>query len=344
MPTDPAYLCHTDNGQLAIAINEEGYQCFLFKPDEDFSGLEYFDYILRSGIKSSNLGKIIVHIPCCGIGEPRKCYSTEILVCWALKTPGAFSQALKDRGIDETGNVQADAGNLLETLRSTCGFSEDEISFSCLVGFNERGFMLECLRYTDIPDDYELRGQMIRQYQAENCCTNREKPCTVTVVHGFVRDLTGAPLFQVSIMLGDVMIGSTGDNGFYEVNIGTPGQTITFFLQGFQPKTVEICNEQEVNVTLNREIFFIPGSLNTGLFTLKEITGMMKERNIEVDPAEPEEKMIEKIRGAEGGFRLSKSESSKLTVNTLKKLLDAEAIFYSSHASKPQLIGLLFKE
>ncbi|TNF40593.1 MAG: hypothetical protein EP310_08615 [Bacteroidetes bacterium] len=137
-----------------------------YSPPKGFSGTDFFEYQLfnaRTGASDKARVTVVVKKP----DEPVKtCYSVDILQCWGDKS---VLETIRGRGINfSPGDNIFEV--LLNDLRKTGGFTEDEIKGSVLEDEERRRQLLSCL---DIPfgpnTTYEQLGQLILDYQKSNC-------------------------------------------------------------------------------------------------------------------------------------------------------------------------------
>jgi hypothetical protein len=142
--------------------NETGFVTFF--PAEGFVGTDTFTYTLtdtKTGKTDDGNVTVVIKSP-----EQHGCYTVGILQCWGDKSVMA---TLNGREI----NVPEDANIfelLLESLRKTGGFTEDEIFSSVLEEPETRRALLNCLGIANNDNTtYEELGQLILDYQNANC-------------------------------------------------------------------------------------------------------------------------------------------------------------------------------
>ncbi len=137
----------------------------VYTPPKDFMGYDNFDYqLIDNNTGDADTANVTVLVK--EAGEEGECYSVSILQCWG---DDAVRAALAGRGI-ETGADDDIYQILLNSLRETAGFTMDELGGGVLEDESRRRNLLNCLGI-EIPGDatYDDLGQMILQYQAENC-------------------------------------------------------------------------------------------------------------------------------------------------------------------------------
>jgi len=110
----------------------------------------------------------------CGAVQPVKvCYSLEILQCWG-------DEAVKDAVTQRQLNLSSDANMfevLLADLSKTKGFTENEIFSNILEEEDRRRKLLNCLGIAnDANTSYDQLGQLIIQYQNNNCQSTFQNP------------------------------------------------------------------------------------------------------------------------------------------------------------------------
>lgn len=103
---------------------------------------------------------------CGGTPPVTGCYSAAVLECWGQESTLA---TLEYRGVRPSPIVGI-YQQLSTELRRTGGFTEDELYYNVLEGYEVRQRLLKCI---GIPFDedtgYEQLGELILQYQNENC-------------------------------------------------------------------------------------------------------------------------------------------------------------------------------
>lgn len=153
----------TENGGDIQQLSETGP--LVYSPKKDFIGFDTFEYRLtNTGTGEEDTGKVTVLVK--EPDEETACYSIPILECWG---EGLVAQALKDRGIDPNPN-QTIFEQLLNSLRSTGGFTTQEITSGVLRQRQRKIGLLNCLGITFNPDaSNEELSQLILDYQADNC-------------------------------------------------------------------------------------------------------------------------------------------------------------------------------
>lgn len=136
----------------------------VYTPKEGFTGIDTYSYILTDKKTGNNdLGKvtIVVKTP-----EQQGCYTVEILQCWGDKSVRETLN-VRDINVTESANIFE---LLLESLRKTGGFTEDEIFSNVLEEPERRRALLNCLGIANNDNTtYEELGQLILDYQKSNC-------------------------------------------------------------------------------------------------------------------------------------------------------------------------------
>ncbi|HPE75152.1 MAG TPA: Ig-like domain-containing protein, partial [Draconibacterium sp.] len=144
-----------------------------YTPKQGFTGTDTFSYTLvdnKTG--SSDMGKVTVVVKS---PEQKGCYTVEILQCWGDKSVRATLN-VRDINVPEGANIFE---LLLESLRKTGGFTEDEIFSNVLEEPERRRALLNCLGIANNDNTtYEELGQLIFDYQKSNCgVVQPEKQC-----------------------------------------------------------------------------------------------------------------------------------------------------------------------
>ena len=137
-----------------------------YQPKEEFSGVDSFSYTItnkQNGLSDKAKVTIRVKSP---DSESKACYTIAILQCWGIEP---VEDALRRR------DIQVNAGDdmfqlLLDSLRSTSGFSADEVTGGTLESNEARRQLVNCLGIPNTPNTtYEELGQLILDYQKNNC-------------------------------------------------------------------------------------------------------------------------------------------------------------------------------
>jgi hypothetical protein len=138
----------------------------IYSPAKGFTGTDYFEYELQT-TKSEESDKARVTIVVKKAEEQVKtCYTAEILQCWG---ENSVVQTIRGRGL-----VFSQGDNifeiLLNDLRKTGGFTENEIRTSVLESEERRRQLLSCVGISFGPNTtYDELGQLILDYQKSNC-------------------------------------------------------------------------------------------------------------------------------------------------------------------------------
>jgi hypothetical protein len=135
-----------------------------YTPKEGFIGTDTFSYTLHDNkTGNSDLGKVTVVVK---TPEQKGCYTVEILQCWGEKSVRATLN-VREINVPEGANIFE---LLLESLRKTGGFTENEIFSNVLEEPESRRALLKCLGIaTNDNTTYEELGQLIFDYQKSNC-------------------------------------------------------------------------------------------------------------------------------------------------------------------------------
>lgn len=153
------------NGGSIEQITEQGLLRYF--PNEEFAGYDTFHYTIanpNSGAEDRGTVTVLVKDQ----EEETGCYSTKILNCWGIRL---VQEALENRDIKTGGMSQQQMVNLLlQSLRNTGGFSQEEIRSSTLEGEERRRQLLNCIGI-EINDTttYDELERLITDYQIKNC-------------------------------------------------------------------------------------------------------------------------------------------------------------------------------
>lgn len=308
-----------------------------YTPPEDVTGVDKFRYrLVNADTGATDEGVVTIVIK--EEEEVSGCYTSEQLLCWGI---GRVRETLQARGIDDSGmNDTAAVNALLESLRESKGFTDDEINGSVLEDQESREQLVKCIGYMDNDYNYEEQGQRIRDYQADNC--GATIACTSTRIVGTVRDETGAPLPGANIIVVGTSTGTVTDaSGRYVLNFGQPGQTIRVMMIGFSTQQIEICNQTVVDIMLSK---FQPPEVevNLGKLDIKSLSSIAVSRNIALEESPTKTKLLAAITGSEKANKLNRTELQQLTNETLRTILDEKSIEYTPADTKQRLIDKLF--
>ena len=152
----------------------------LYEPHEEFQGVDRFNYLLAdedSGNTDTGLVTVLVREED-DVERPAGCYPPGVLICWADGKIEFLRELYNMRFSDEREfyDIEELARILHQSLRRTNGFSDIEIDSEYQLEETEsRRRLLKCIDNTLQVDnmDWKKLGDHIRQYQKENCGTER---------------------------------------------------------------------------------------------------------------------------------------------------------------------------
>ncbi|MEB2783082.1 Ig-like domain-containing protein [Algoriphagus persicinus] len=218
---------------------------FRYTSAPGFTGIDSFQYILRDKeSRESDQGKVTIWVR----GE-QGCYSLDILKCWGIEF---VRQTLDERQIEYDKKSQTEPfDQLLKSLKKTNGFTLEELRSGVLEEDESRLKLLGCLGLPNDDLSWEQSEQAILNHQAKNCGGIITPDCTSMAVKGIVSGPDGSPLYKVRVSIQGTEIDThTSDNGTYEMQFPSPGQTLLFELKGFENQEVNVCSQDEVNIIM----------------------------------------------------------------------------------------------
>lgn len=327
-----------------------------YLPKKGFLGTDTFTYTLtdkKSGKSDVATVTVVVKSP-----EKQGCYSVQILECWGEKSVRA-TLGVRNINIPEGANLFE---ILLESLRKTGGFTEDEIFSNVLEEPERRRALLNCLGIAnDDNTSYEQLGQLILGYQKSNCGTVQPaKVCyTVEILQCWGEDLVKETIErrQVSIPAGMTMfqallndLRKTG--GFTESEIfsnvledgerkrrllnclGIPNNDNTTYEQLGQL----ILDYQKSNcgVVVARP----SATIELGLLATNELVKVLEARGKTVTSTESRAALESEISSS-GGNVLTEMELLAVSRDSLSKILNSKNVAHTTSENKTQLIKKL---
>lgn len=166
---DDEYVVRTseesENGGFIEMITEQGL--LRYTPGKEFTGFDTFQYSIGDpDTGTEDRGTVTVLVK--GREVEAGCYSTEILSCWGIEL---VQEALENRDINTSDMSQQQMiERLLQSLRVTAGFTQDEIRFNILEDGERRRQLLNCIGI-EINDNttYQELERLIVAYQNEHC-------------------------------------------------------------------------------------------------------------------------------------------------------------------------------
>ncbi len=320
-----------------------------YTPKKGFTGTDTFNYTLfdkKTG--KSDLGTVTVVVK-----EPEQtqgCYTVEILECWGEKSVRETLN-VRDINIPEGANVFE---LLLESLRKTGGFTEDEIFSNVLEDRERRIGLLNCL---GIPDDegttYDQLGRLIIEYQLNNCgAVQPAKECyTIEILQCW-----GDPNVQLTLKIRGIQ--ATGDiflllleslrstKGFTQEELNSLNdQRIQELLKciGIEipadKKPIEVLTEYQLH---NCQAGVAkPGiAVELGTLATNDLVKVLEARGISSGSTESRT-ALESAIASSGGNVLSESELMAVSKDSITNIMKNKNIAHTSSENKTQLIRKL---
>lgn len=323
-----------EGGSIALV---SGNSLLQYKPKGGYSGFDKFKYRLKdtdTGMVDTGVVTILVKEPVVQEG----CYSVDILVCWNGDND-YLKNALKNRGLDTSGNVNELASRLLKSLRISHGFTEQELASGVLVNPTARAQLVQCADLFDNDYNYPEQAQRLRDYQNANC--GPAGGCTVTVINGRVLDSTGRPFPGANITVKGTTIGTITDvEGRFRLDVGVSGRTIRVQVIGYFQADVFVCKENVI------EIIMIPSAridINFALIEeVKVLAAIAEARRIKVPTPPDRDSIIAALNRSEDGNKLNRDEFKFLTKDMLGAVLKSKRIEFTTNDTKDDLINRLF--
>lgn len=307
-----------------------------YTPMEGFVGIDTFAYdLIDMGTGESDTGRVTILVKEPHVAEA--CYDREVLLCWGIDQVRAalLSRDIENRNMSDDEAVEA----LLDSLRETNGFTDEDFSRTPLESDDGRRELLKCIGVSG-DFSYDEVAERIKEYQNENCGGAVSGPCTVTKILGHVHTADGQPLAGANITVRGTTSGTTsGPEGRFSLDLGAPGQTIEVSAIGFVTEEVRICNEQEVTIVLTENSQM---KVDFELLDDRSLLAIVKSRDIEVPEPDDRRNIIDTIMSSDKSNELSRSELRLLTNDTLRVILDAHGIRHLASDNKDQLVDRIF--
>ncbi len=326
-------------------------------PKEGFIGFDYFNYTLTN-VKTgkSDIAKVTILVKKPG-EEDKGCYNVQILQCWG-EVP--VRETLAKRGV-EIGPGDNIFRLLLNDLQATGGFTDEEISGGVLEDGDRRRQLLTCIGLpVNDNTSYKQMGEMIRQYQKDNCGGGKPEPACYSIpilkcwginnVIQFLNFIKQDPGQDPVIKLLDYL---RKNKGFSENEMDFLLETGTMFglLQCIFPDISDDIGAGQMKEILQQyQTENCQGSprkpgiaVNPGLMTTGDMVKILGGRGITMNPGEPRAEMVKALKSSEGSMRLSKSEMKLLTKKSIINILKAKKITFGTGDNKAKLILKMFK-
>ena len=321
-------------------------------PKEGFNGTDTFTYTLID-VKTGNVDKATVTIVVKKPEQVQGCYSTDILKCWG-------DAAVKDT--IEHRKLEIPAGSdmfevLLESLRKTGGFTENEIFSSVLEDEERRRQLLGCLNINVGPNTtYDQLGQMILDYQKQNC--GAVQP-TVECYNLGVLQCWGTDFVQRMLKIRG--ISATGD--VFSVLLDslrqTQGFTTAELLKLNDQVLLQLINCLQLTVTPDKKPIDIileyqskncqsgvgnsKVTVEPALVAVNDLVNVLKARGVNISATETKENIVSAFNASAAGNNLSESELMLLSDVTINNIMESKNISRVATDNKTTLIKKIIK-
>ncbi|WP_026950732.1 carboxypeptidase-like regulatory domain-containing protein [Algoriphagus mannitolivorans] len=338
----------SESSEKGGKVSQDGNNpIFIYEPPKDFAGDDAFSYLLvdeDSGL--SDVGRVTIWVKS---PKPQTCYNRDILACWGEKNVFA---AVEFRKLDPGNDLEFAIQSLLTSLQQTGGFTEEEImSVDFLEEEESRKQLLSCLGLFQDGMDYDSMGKAILDYQAANCGASQPNPeptCTSTRVIGRVMTPAGGPVSgaKVSVKGSNISV-LTNDKGEFLIQFPNPGQTLIFEATRFISTEIEICNQENITVTLipekqetNTESVGVAVAVNT--LTEEDLIKVATIRGLLSEGSNPDKNTVIRLMEDDKQEVTLKTEELVLLKNdTLKVIADSRDLRYRSNSNKTSLVNLI---
>lgn len=304
---------------------------------------------------NDQLGQLILNYQNsnCGVVQPvKECYSVAILQCWG---DDAVKETIERRKISLTGAAGMYEA-LLNDLRKTGGFMEEEILSTVLEDEERRRSLLGCVGISVSPNTtYQELGNLILEYQKSNCgSVQPAKECYTAAVLQCWGDS------NVHAILKNRGIQATGD--IFQLLLQSLRQTF-----GFTSKELQEMNEQVILQLLKCLQITVPANkkpiealieyqsqncqsavanpkvkVDTGALPVAELVKILEKRGVAANVTESKENLEKAVNSSSSGNELTEDEISTLSDNSIVNILVNKNITHSATENKSQLIKKLF--
>ncbi len=326
----------------------------VFNPKKEFTGVDNFSYKLinkKTGNQDIAAVKILVKLP---DAETQGCYTIQILECWGEE---AVVDTLEERKI-QVGPDDNIYQLLLDDLRRTAGFTEDEIFSSVLEEEDRRRQLLNCIGISNNENTtYDQLGQMILQYQKDNCQGGSSAPCyTRAILECWGRKSVLEFLSSIPLEPGDNPFDTLLN--YLRNNRGFSNNEIDFLLEVqsmfkllsciFPDLSDDMSNDQMRQTMLEYQAANCgeqpsqPGlNINTRLITVDDMQKVLIARGIRTSSTEGRKKTEKALENSPGGNTLTSDEMFLISRNSLTTILDNKKIKHTRRDTKSVLINKL---
>jgi hypothetical protein len=289
----------------------------------------------------------------CGSVQPvKQCYTLEILKCWG---EGAVKDTVSQRELDLSSGADM-FEVLLNDLRKTGGFTEDEITSSVLEEEERRRQLLSCLGFKIGPNTtYQQLGQMILDYQKNNC--------------GSVQPVRQCYTPEILQCWGDANVqrmlkirGIQASGNIFELLLTSLRET-----KGFTQTEMQELNDARIEALLKcLGIDVVAGvkpmelliqyqskncqasvskpavAIDVKVLSASEIVKVLETRGGAASATDSKENLEKALLSRAGGNELTEQELLVLTKDSLTNILNNKNIVFSAGENKPQLVKKLF--
>lgn len=328
-------------------VKQEGANpVFLYEPPKDFAGDDAFSYQLfdeDSGL--SDVGRVTIWVKG---PKTNSCYTTEILTCWGEINVRA---AIEFRKLPQENSLDAAVTALLASLKSSAGFTLEEIQSNFLEEEEARKQLLSCLGLFQDGMTYAAQGQAILDYQVANCGAQTPPPtptCSSTNVAGTVRGPSGVPIPGVKIsVVGTNIATVSNDNGVFSIGFPSPGQTLLFESVGFIRTIRAICSETVITVIMTPQTRVGPPvtGIVIGVNTLarEDLMKVALARGLlaVTDTTKDRNELIKLLEDDKQEVTLATEELVVLKNETLKTIAEGKDLKFRSNTTKTALVKLI---
>jgi len=319
-------------------------------PKKEFIGIDTFTYTLldkKTGSTDEAKVTIVVNNP----EQVKACYTVDILKCWG---DDIVFKVLSSRGI-ELGPNDDIFEVLLNSLRSTHGFTRQEIDSLVSNSIGQIKRLLECLKidFSNVKD--EQLGELILEYQNNNC--GGVEPVTECYTVGILQCWGNVSVQRMLKIRG---IAATGD--IFQLLLDSLRQTHGFtqdeLLKLPDPMIQELLKCMQLNVPTDKKPVDVlieyqlqncqagvnnPAvSVEPGLISVSDLVKVLDARGVTISATESRFTIENALAISAKGNALSESELMILTKESISGILDSKKITFATSENKTQLIKKLF--
>ena len=325
-----------------------------YKPKNDFIGVDTFSYTLINK-KTGATDKATVTILVKEADADTECYSVPILECWGQKE---VMEALKNRGIEFGEGVNI-FELLLNSLRSTAGFTSQEIRTGVLRPRDRKVNLLNCLGIQFDPEaKNEELAQLIEQYQQQNCGGGETTECYTRAIlecWGMKNILRFLELIKTDP--GQDPVGTLLN--YLRSKRGFSNNEMDFMLEVssmfkllsciFPDVSDDLTGDQMKEMLAQYQAENCPGltdnprvTIDTKLLGADELKKVLGARGVTISESDPKTRIEKTLKASEGGTTLTRDETLLLSKKSITGLLAAKKIKFAASDNKKNLIKKLF--